>query len=241
MAARTTRGLQARSAPAVRYLADLIANGYLGRPLSTTVSAHVGMWGANVPSAQHRYLITPDAGASLLTIPFGHAIDAVSFVLGEPRNIKATLATQRPVVYDIDSGADLQMMVADQVAVSALLGDPGVVASIHYRGGSQLSTPFRWEISGTEGQIMVEANSGNLQLATAVSILGARGEGTLVPLEVPAAYRLDPALEALKGTVAYNLGHAYARLSDDLRSGERTVPDFAHAARHNRGDPPRRR
>jgi hypothetical protein len=46
-------------------------------------------------------------------------------------------------VYDIDSGADLQMMVADQVAVSALLCDSGVVASIHYRGGSRLSTPFR--------------------------------------------------------------------------------------------------
>jgi hypothetical protein len=52
-------------------------------------------------------------------------------------------------------------------------------------------------------------------------------------LRSPAAYRLDPVLEALKGAVAYNVGHAYARLSDDLRSGERTVPDFAHAMRRH--------
>jgi len=53
-ALRTVAGLQARSAPAIRYLRDLIAEGYIGQVLSTTLVASGVNWGATVDSSRLR-------------------------------------------------------------------------------------------------------------------------------------------------------------------------------------------
>jgi predicted dehydrogenase len=45
-----------------------------------------------------------EAGANLITIPFGHAIDAFCFVLGEIKDVSATVANLRPELEVI--GAD---------------------------------------------------------------------------------------------------------------------------------------
>jgi predicted dehydrogenase len=92
----TTVGLQARSSPVVRYMADLVAGGYIGDVLSTTLTGFGSSWGAQIQRASDRYLRDADSGASMLTIPFGHAIDAVAFVLGEPSVLTAQLATRMP-------------------------------------------------------------------------------------------------------------------------------------------------
>ena len=100
----TAVGLQARCGPAIRYVTDLIAQGYAGEILSATLVGSGGSWGATIPSAAARYLADPADGATMLSIPFGHTIDAVAAALGEPAVQHATLATRRPMVLDADSG-----------------------------------------------------------------------------------------------------------------------------------------
>jgi predicted dehydrogenase len=229
---RTAVGLQACSAPAVRYVADLVADGYAGEVLSTTLVGSGGGWGASIPSAGARYLATPGDGATMLTIPFGHTIDAVAAALGEPTVQRATLATRRGTVLDADSGDMVPMTAADQIAVTGTLPG-GAVLAAHYRGGRSRGTNLRWEINGTEGDLVVEATQGHLQMALP-AVAGGRGaDRALTPLEVPASYHRVPALDGDRAGPAYNVAHAYVQLLDDIGSGTRLVPDFDHAARRH--------
>ena len=44
------------------------------------------------------YLVDARNGATLLTIPFGHTVDALCYCLGEFTELTATTATRRPIV-----------------------------------------------------------------------------------------------------------------------------------------------
>ena len=229
---RTAVGLQARSAPAVRFLRDLVADGYVGEVLSSTIVGSGGGWGAEVATAADRYTIDVANGATLLTIPMGHALDAVCFVLGELGDVRASAAIRRPLVHDIETDAMVPMTSPDQIAVSGLLPEGGVF-SAHYRSGMCRATNLRWEINGTEGDIVVTGAFGHVQLAD-LALRGARGDdAALIPLEVPDRHNLVPELAGQPARVL-NVGNAYAQLLEDLCTGSTVIPDFAHAARRHR-------
>ncbi|MFH8349494.1 Gfo/Idh/MocA family protein [Streptomyces sp. NPDC018045] len=230
---RTFVGLQARSAPPVRYVRDLIADGYVGEVLSTSVIASGRRWGARFEPGG-AYLLDRGNGGSLLTIPFGHTIDAVTMALGEFTDLGAVMATRRPKVHNDVTGEPARMDVPDQIAVSGAL-EGGAVASVHFRGGLSRATNFHWEINGTAGDLLVTGDSGHLQFGR-VTVHGARGEdATLAELPVPGAY--DAALPALTGRAAedaYTVAHAYEQIRADLAAGTHHAPDFAHAVRRHR-------
>ncbi|ATL26806.1 Gfo/Idh/MocA family protein [Streptomyces formicae] len=226
---RTFAGLQARSAPAVRHVRDLVADGYVGEVLSTSLVASGRRWGP-VFEPGGEYLIDRANGGTMLTIPFGHTIDAVTMVLGELTEVSATLATRRPVVHEEGTGRAAPMTVHDQIAVSGRLAG-GAVVSAHFRAGMSRGTNFHWEINGTDGDLVVTGDSGHLQQA-ALTVRGARGtEVTVTELPVPARYFDVPALDGVRGLPSYNVGAQYARIHADLAQGTAHAPDFAHAAR----------
>jgi predicted dehydrogenase len=222
--ARTFIGLQARASPAVRYLRDLVADGYVGTVLSTTLVASGPQWGRPVDD-RSAYAVDIDQGATMVRIPFGHTIDGMSMVLGDVTSVHATTATRRPHVLNSDSGTTVPMTAHDQLAVGGTMGD-GIVLSVHYRGGRPRGPAFEWRIHGTEGDLLVTTPSGSLQVG-AVAISGGRAdERGLTELPVPAEY---DAFEALAGTPAHNVAHAYAAIVADLNGSGQRVPDFDHA------------
>jgi predicted dehydrogenase len=244
----TAVGLQARSAPAVRYLRDLVADGYVGEVLSTTLVGSAGRWGADVESAGQHYLLDSANGATMLTIPFAHTLDAVASVLGEPEDLTATLATRRTMARDAQTGESLTMNAPDQLAVTARLtgsdaGEQlaadagrtlagGPVATFHYRGGLNRGTNFHWEINGTEGDLVVSAPFGHLQMVP-ITVHGARGEDAeLAELTVPAKYHLVPGLAP--DHPGYAVAHAYVQLLEDERTSDTMVPDFDHGVLRHR-------
>ncbi|MGW6703736.1 Gfo/Idh/MocA family protein [Streptomyces sp. NPDC054956] len=225
---RTAVGLQARSAPVVRHLRDLVADGYVGEVLSTSLVASGGGWGPVVAS-RTAYVVDRANGATMLTVPFGHTVDALTMVLSDFAEVTATTATRRPLVRVAETGEGLPQSAEDQIAVTGVL-ESGAVASVHYRGGSSRSTNLLWEINGTEGDLVVSGDSGHLQFGQ-VTLRGARGKSTeLVELPVPDRYRLVPGPAGPASVVA----HAYAQLWTDLTEGTSTAPDFDHAVRHHR-------
>ena len=226
-------GLQARLAPPVRYLHDLVADGYVGQVLSTSVIASGPHWGATFDD-RHAYLADRANGATLMSIPFGHTMDGLASVLGEFTQLSATLANRRTEVRHTETGQTMPRNVDDQIAVTGIL-ESGAVAAVHYRGGISRSTNFLWEINGTEGDLLVTGGSGHLQFGQ-ISIHGARGENTeLSVLPVPARYDTSvPALANARDTMAYTVAHAYAQLHSDLTESTHIVPDFNHAVRHHR-------
>lgn len=221
-------GLQARSAPAVRHVRALVADGVIGEVLGTTVVGSGGQWGSTIDSPS-TYLLDAANGATMLTIPFGHALDGVCSALGEIDRITATTATRRPTLRHRDTGEPVPMTASDQVAVTGVL-DSGAVASFHYRGGSTAATNFRWEINGTRGDILVEGGTGHLQYGL-VDVLVSRDGGPLEPSNPPE--QLVP-VEIDSTSSAYSLAQAYAALAEDLQHGGSRIPTFDDAVhRHH--------
>jgi len=127
----------------MNYLRDLVADGYVGEVLSTTVIGSAGdTWGA-YSDPNSRYLLDPANGATLLTVPFSHALDGLAWVLGEPHRLRIEHAVRRHKVTEAETGQRLVMTSPDQVVASGRLTD-GAVASLHFRGGHFPGTNFHW-------------------------------------------------------------------------------------------------
>ena len=219
-------GLQARSSPVVAYAKQLIAEGYIGEVLSSTIVADAINWGADILDC-YAYLLDRRNGASMLTIPFGHSLDAFCWTLGEFAELSATFATRRPQVRHVESGKMLACDVADQIVIGGRLAS-GAVASIHFRGGLSRGTHFLWEINGTEGDLQITAGGGHIQMLP-LSLRGARGASTeLAELPIPAACNpIGPMLAA--NPLAASVARAYQQLGLELRGGARRLPDFDDA------------
>ncbi|PBC35339.1 oxidoreductase [Rhodococcus sp. ACS1] len=227
---RTFVGLQARATPAIRYLRDLVADGYVGRVLSTTLTASGISWGDQTLPGK-TYLLDRNEGASMLTIPAAHTLDALQFVLGDFESIQATTAIRRRQVRMGNNPGELHTKtVADQVVVQGLVGD-GAVAVTHFRGGRSRGTNFRWEINGTDGDIVIHGDAGAFLEYGQLHLFGARGEmPELAPLPTPSSY-IDVAALPEHGSDAFTVAHAYAQIAGDIANGTSLVPDFAHALR----------
>src|SRR5438477_5149563 len=144
-------GLQARSAPSVAYVRDLIEQGYVGEVLSTTLIGSGMGWGPTVEPF-NAYLNDRKTGATMLSIALGHAADALCYCLGEVRELSATMAIRRTSATIVGTEERQPMTAADQIAVSGLL-ECGAAFSNHYRGGVSRGTNFLWEINGTDGDL----------------------------------------------------------------------------------------
>ncbi len=223
-------GLQARSSPVVRYVRDIIASGKIGEVISTSLIASPGAWGATV-EPRMIYGLDRANGVSMLTIQFGHAIDALCWCLGEFKELSATLATRFPQPTRTDTGEPVTKTIDDQIAVSGIL-ENGAVASIHYRAGTSRAHNFFWEINGSKGDLLITGDFGRLQYGE-FRIQQALGDDkSLTDLAIPEEYQRVPA-GALKD-IHYTLAQAYAGVARDLATGADEIPTFADAVVRHR-------
>jgi predicted dehydrogenase len=216
-------GTQARVAPEILYLRHLIAEGFVGEVLSTSLIGSGMILGPTVES-RSIYLLDRSNGANMLTIPVGHTLAAVQDVLGPIVDVSARLLNRRVSAQVEHEDRTVPMTAHDQVLADALLAS-GAPLALHYRGGMPQGIGLLWEINGTDGVIQVTAASGHAQMVQ-LSIAGARGsERDLQPIPVPATF-----YDGLPGDVrARNVAAMYARMADDIRDGTRTAPDFDDA------------
>jgi predicted dehydrogenase len=222
-------GLQARSAPAVAYVRDLIEQGYVGEVLSTTLIGSGMGWGPTV-EPYNAYLSDKDNGATMLSIALGHAADALCHCLGEVSELSATITARRTSAEVTGTGESIPMTAEDQVAVSGLL-DGGAAFSIHYRGGVSRGTNLLWEINGTEGDLQLTSAGGQPQIFD-LELHGGKGpRSSLELLPVPEEYRWAPAQVAGPST---NVAQAYARFARDYREGTHLCPTFEDAVTRHR-------
>lgn len=216
-------GTQARAAVEVEYLRELIADGYVGEVLSTTLIGTGSNW-AGETVAELAYLFDAKNGASMQAIPLAHTLAAVKEVLGPFGRLSAGFVSRFDTVKVTDTGETRPKTVPDQVMAHGTLAS-GAAVVVHYKGGASRGTNLLWEINGTEGDIQVTAASGHAQMAQ-LSIKGARGaDKDLSPLMPPAsAYEGWP-----EDTTARNVARMYARLARDIAEGTRTAPTFRDA------------
>jgi predicted dehydrogenase len=128
------------------------------------------------------------------------------------------------------NSSPIRSTTPDQVAVTAALNN-GAVASIFYRGGLSRAGDLRWEINGTDGDMLVTspAPNGNIQV-TELVLAGGRGSDAHVePVIAPD----DDSGAGLQGP-ARNVAALYSAFARDLTEGTAVAPSFGDAVRLHR-------
>ena len=194
--AHTVVGLQARQAPAIEFVQELLSDGYVGEVLSTT------MVGLSVPGdivvQPNAYMLDKTNGANLLTIAVGHSLDILNYVLGEFADLSAVSDLRRPLITIEETGEQIVKTAADQIALIGTLTS-GATASIHVREAVAGGTGFLWEINGTDGTLRITADADSPGIYP-LTVAGAHGRNEPAELAAPAALTQKwPALTSLEG------------------------------------------
>ena len=227
---RTVVGLQARQAPAIEFVQQLLRDGYVGEVLSTT------MVGLSIPGdvvgRSNAYMLDRANGANLLTVPFGHSLDILNHVLGEFAELSAVSDVRRPLITVEETREQIVKTAADQIAVIGTLTS-GAIASIHIREAVAGGTGFLWEINGSDGTLRITADAALPEIFP-LTVAGGQGRNEPVELAIPPALTGKwPTLASLEGAPAFNVARVYAAFAADIENGTHTVPDFADAVRRH--------
>jgi predicted dehydrogenase len=218
----TAVGLQSRMNPALRYMRDLIADGYIGE----VTSSHISLIREGVLERLSRRTWQRDVtlGANTMTIAAGHAIDSLVFVAGQFAKVQAVVSTQITQWLENDTGKLVDVTSPDNVLVSGRL-ESGAVASAHVASVPFAGRGYRLEVYGREGTLFVETP--DTPQRDVLSLQAARGSNSLTPLEVPARYTVVS--EATPPGSPYYIGQLYTEFAKSILSGHGDHPDFETA------------
>jgi predicted dehydrogenase len=221
-------GLQARQSPVLLHARTLIEEGAIGAVHSCSLVHSVPWFFGTDPDSTYAYLLDRASGAHFLSIPGGHSIDALCYLLGEFRSLSAIVAK---VAFGIDDAATVQQSSPNQIVIDGIL-QSGVVASVRLQGAPAFGTGVRLEINGSKGDLLITTapqargiQMSDLQLHRTV------GVGELQAVAIPEAAWGVPV--ALRAAPALNVARAYLEFHDAIVKGRDATPDFAAAlARH---------
>ncbi|GKZ38549.1 transcription regulator gal80 [Aspergillus brasiliensis] len=167
-------GLQGRFDASVETLKSVLAEGRIGRVLSTTITGQ-GLIGGQTELESQTYLVDRTSGGSLLTIPCLHLIDTVHEALGEFSSFQSLLSNQRPVVKIVKSDGcvvkeNTEKTNPDHVMVQGTLKS-GALFSASVRGGAPFkgSPGLEWSIYGEKGEIRISGPNSFIELSGTTS------------------------------------------------------------------------
>lgn len=144
----TLVGLQARSDPTVRAARELIAEGYLGTALVANMSYITS--GSYQRGKGRIWQAWRQNGANPLTIPGGHSIDIVRFLLGDFTDVSAHITTQVRQWTDTDHGHTIEVDAPDTISVVARTRG-GAETTMQIATVPTAGSEYRFEIYGTTG------------------------------------------------------------------------------------------
>jgi len=219
-------GLQARRSPAIEYARDLVVAGEIGAVKAAQLT-HSVPWSFG-GRASSGYLLDRDSGAHFLSIPGGHSIDVLCWLLGEFSSLTATLER-------VGNGIDATDSVRpshDQVTIGGMLRG-GAAVGVRLQGSSRHGTGVRLEIGGTAGDLILSSVPGGrgIQMSD-LTLARSTDTGRLIDLEIPAAYcDLPP---AIRSNPAANVAKAYLAMHAAITAGAAPSSDFGDAVVRHR-------
>ena len=225
---RNVVGLQARRSAEFTHIRRLIDEGYLGDVLSVTMVQFSG-GGLSRPSARV-WMRDKAAGANVLSITFGHAIDLLMHAVGRFDSLSAVVSTQVHEWTASDTGERFSVDSPDAVRVAGTLKN-GAACTVHVAQVGTNQGGHRFVVAGTKGHLEVRAD-GSPHAGGVSQLLGAQGDGELKPIDAPQ----DAWVKAngLKGA-SVNIGKLWASFAKSVqeRSSE-FDPSFDDAVEHHK-------
>src|SRR5205807_956199 len=106
--------------------------------------------------------------------------------------------------------------------------ESGAIASVHIQGGAYVGGGLRFEINGTEGDLLISSNSPFGVTSPDIQIRGVRRpERAFAELPIPPGYARAP--ESLAHSPAFATAHLYLELEKAIKEGVEASPNFEEA------------
>lgn len=209
-------GLQNRADPVHQEARRLIADGYIGEPMTTRLTSITG--GGLVRELRRTYQVDPSLGAHLLSITAGHALDSFRHDLGRSlTEVIAQVRTQIPQWHVPETGESMTTKSPDNVIVAGTL-EGGATAAVTVASVPYLGAGAAFEFYGTAGTLVISAERGGLVLR------GGHGAGRT--LEVLPVEDHEPVPEDLERGPTANVARLFQRLAASIEGGAGVEPDF---------------
>lgn len=222
----TMIGFQRRGSPTFNQLRALIADGYVGRVLSSSLTSFGAGYIWRQPSLT--WAADKRKGVSTVSIAGGHNLDALCYALGdELREVAGTVSTQ--VKSSLPPGATepVEITAPDNALISGTLAGGGQV-SAHIASVPHLGAGYRLEIYGTEGTLVASAVG-----AQEITVAGGRGGDKAVqPIAVSSAHTWVPA--GVPEGPPFNVGQIFQQFGEAILAGRKVEADFTLAVRRHR-------
>ncbi|MFG3014093.1 Gfo/Idh/MocA family protein [Streptomyces cinerochromogenes] len=219
--------LQGYQSPDARYVADLLAEGAIGRLESAVlVAAGDPLGGARI-APELAWSTDPAGGTSLLTVMAGHFLATLDRMVGRLVEVSARLPRPYDHVEVAGTGRTVPNGVPAQVLLHGVL-ENGATASVAVHGGSGTPDGFFVKLVGAEGALTVTPTRPGTYMHWTDWDIRVNGE----PVKVPDDYRTVP-FDPAAGPVA-NVAAVYQEIARSITEGRRPHPDFHTAAAHHR-------
>lgn len=216
-------GLQSRANPALRYLKDLIASGYIGEVHAVHCNYALPLFPSRSKqiNRSRAYLLDKANGANHLTIAAGHLLDGITYLFGPFSEVSAILRTQSNRIQVVETGEIVQATSPDHVVINGILKS-GAIMSTQIRNAHIGSLAI--EINGTEGDLVLQSKENFMFQIDSFALKGVQSNKVLEDLTVPLQYNLQPS--SLKPGPAFNVAGLYKQIYSDLQQNTHLAPDF---------------
>jgi predicted dehydrogenase len=219
-------GLQRRLAPHNRFIADLIANGYVGQIRSIRMHVSTNYFQALRPEAL-AWTAPPENFSSVVAIYGGHFLDMLFQAIGKPTELSALMVNQFKEVTIAETREVISTTTPDQLLLTARL-DGAAVLSVHIEGGKRNGSGVQIDITGDAGDLRVTNTSAFGDVGDDYMVEGASGDNLpLQRLEIPASYNWLP--ESSLPSAVLELANLYAAFAKDLAIDTHSAPTFEDA------------
>ncbi|TCC16887.1 Gfo/Idh/MocA family protein [Kribbella speibonae] len=216
-------GLQARYSPGMAFARDEIRAGAIGRITSVRLSSTRSKGSTEAVPGWTAYTYDQAAGAGLVEVLGGHALDLVEYMAGPIGRLTGHATIQHPRHVVAETGEPIDVTAPDTFDLIGELGS-GAAVSAHLHDGEAGVPATRLEISGTEGSLVVDSIPAADPSATQLQIseYAVRRDGE--PLRIPDRYRTTADLLPEPASVA--------RLYQQIATGN--APTFGAGVRIHR-------
>jgi predicted dehydrogenase len=209
-------GLQGRFSPVAMQARQLIDSGYLGEIQAVTLRASYSFWGRYLPAA---YFADERSGVNVLSISGGHCLDMMTYLCGEVTQVSGALSYRHKEGLAADTQTSVVISAPDQFAAQGRLSN-GAIFAVHVIGDAPSEQTFRLRITGTKGQIELEA-PGMPEIAP-LTLTGSQSEKPMTMLASAARGADDP-------ETAYSPVANYLALYQTFAIGWDGLPTFDEA------------
>ena len=211
-------GLQGRWSPGLRYMRELVAEGFVGTPLTFQAGQQLPRFEV---TSDRAWLAKETEASGALFVAWAHVTDAVRFVLSEPEAVVGVRATVLGDDRFSDTGAPFRWEASDTVACLMRLGG-GVIGTSKVSNVTDPPTGFFLRIAGDEGVLVARA-PGYYQF-TPLTLEGGKAGGGIEAVDVPARFFSGTDLDETHAGA--NVGRSLSAFASAVEGGVRFEPDF---------------